>query len=81
MKLPIKKVYFDQIKEGKKKYEYRDAHITFVCEETGETLRKEVISVYLQTDRRHLFPDVLNNPWTIVFGIKDERGEVLKDGG
>ena len=43
MKLPIKKVYFDAIKAGKKKVEYRDAHITFVCEETGETLRREVV--------------------------------------
>jgi hypothetical protein len=45
MKLPIKKEYFDKIKSGEKTAEFRDAHITFVCEETGETLRKEVISV------------------------------------
>jgi len=43
MKLPIKKKYFDLIKSGKKKQEYRDSHITFVCEETGEELRKEII--------------------------------------
>lgn len=42
MKLPIKKEYFDQIKAGEKKVEYRDAHITFVCEETGETLKKKI---------------------------------------
>ncbi len=42
MKLPIKKKYFDEIKSGKKTKEYRDAHITFVCEETGEQLRMEV---------------------------------------
>jgi len=42
MKLPIKKKYFDEIKIGKKTKEYRDAHITFVCEETGEQLRMEV---------------------------------------
>ena len=42
MKLPIKKKYFDEIKLKKKRYEYRDAHITFVCEETGETLRQEI---------------------------------------
>ena len=42
MKLPIKKKYFDQIKARKKMVEIRDAHITFVCEKTGEELRKEV---------------------------------------
>jgi len=42
MKLPIKKKYFDEIINGKKTKEYRDAHITFVCEETGEKLRMEV---------------------------------------
>lgn len=42
MKLPIKKKYFDLIKQGKKQVEFRAAHITFVCEETGEELRKEV---------------------------------------
>lgn len=42
IKLPIKKKWFDQIKNGRKTTEYREAHITFVCEETGETLRKEV---------------------------------------
>jgi hypothetical protein len=42
MKLPIKKKYFDEIKSGKKINEYRDAHITFVCEETGEKLRMDV---------------------------------------
>lgn len=44
MKLPIKKKFFDQIKSGNKELEFRDAHITFVCEETGEQLRKEVVS-------------------------------------
>ena len=38
MKLSIKKEYFDQIKAGVKRLEYRDAHITFVCEETGDDL-------------------------------------------
>lgn len=42
MKLPIKKEWFDKIKSGEKKVEFRDAHITFVCEETGETITKEV---------------------------------------
>jgi len=45
LKLRIKKKFFDRIKKGEKTADYRDAHITFVCEETGETLRKEVNSV------------------------------------
>ena len=42
MKLPIKDEYFQKIKSGEKIEEYRDAHITFVNETTGEELRKEV---------------------------------------
>ena len=51
MKLPIRHEYFDDIKKGKKKFEYRDAHITFVDEETGEQLRKDVkdVSLILQS--------------------------------
>ena len=30
------------MKQGKKDLEFRDAHITFVCEETGETLYRDV---------------------------------------
>lgn len=45
MKLLTRKKYFDRIKAGEKKIDYRDAHITFVCEETGETLKKDVNSV------------------------------------
>ena len=47
MKLPIKKKYFDMIKNGEKIVDYRDAHITFVCEETGETIRKSLIDAVL----------------------------------
>jgi len=42
MKLPIKDEYFQKIKSGEKIEEYRDAHITFVNETTGETITKEV---------------------------------------
>lgn len=42
MKLPIKKVYFDQIQAGEKIHESRDAHITFICEETGESIDKKI---------------------------------------
>jgi len=65
MKLPIKKKYFDLIKAGKKTVEYRDAHITFICEETGERLRKDVKHVHLvlmdsvpeEFHHNHLFDD------------------------
>ena len=77
MKLPIKKKYFDLIKEGEKKFEYRDAHITFICEETGERLRKEVKNVQLvlqdsipeEFQNRNLFDDAV----IIAFELSDEE--------
>ena len=45
MKLVTLKKYFDKIRSGEKKIDYRDAHLTFVCEETGETVKKDVKSV------------------------------------
>jgi len=42
MKLPIRDEYFQKIKSGQKIEEYRDAHITFVNETTGEEITKEV---------------------------------------
>ena len=45
MKLRIKKKYFDAIKEGTKNFEWKDAHITFVCEETGRTITKYIQAV------------------------------------
>ena len=47
MKLPVKKEFFDELENGLKDVEYRDAHITFVCEETGRTLTREVVDVNL----------------------------------
>ena len=47
MKLPIKKEYFDAIEEGSKIYEFRDAHITFICESTGRAMRKNIVFVDL----------------------------------
>jgi ASC-1-like (ASCH) protein len=40
-----KKEYFDLIKAGKKKEDFRDAHLTLECEETGEKIVKEVVGV------------------------------------
>ena len=57
MKLITLKKYFDKIKAGEKKIDYRDAHLTFVCEETGETIKKNVISVKI-VDKAEL-PDEL----------------------
>lgn len=47
MKLPIKRKYFDMIKSGVKNWEYRDAHITFICEDTHETLTKRIRGVHI----------------------------------
>jgi len=59
MKLPIKKKYFDMIKAGDKNWEFRDSHITFVCEETGEMLCKDVNRVLLV--RRNTINPELND--------------------
>lgn len=47
MKLPTKQKYFRQIQSGKKLVDYRDAHITFINEETGEKYLRKVIRVKL----------------------------------
>ena len=66
MKLPVTPENFEQLKSGQRTVEYRDAHITFVNEATGETITKIVDSVGLtQTskitevlaNRNHLFTD------------------------
>ena len=72
MKLPIKKKYFDKIKAGDKFLEYRDAHITFICQETGETLRKEVIkcSVINSKFLQKIYRDVIKSEFVIEFKLK-----------
>ncbi len=75
MKLPIKKKYFDLIKKGKKDIEFRDAHITFVCETTKRKLTKKVAWVEIIPRRRVLlfFPElkkILTDKKTIVFYLK-----------
>lgn len=63
MRLSIKKEFFDKIKDGSKCIEFRDAHITFVCNETKEELKRNVESVmvvsrkFLDPEIRHLFTD------------------------
>ena len=74
MKLPIKKEYYDKIKSGEKQIEFRDAHITFVCEETGETLTKYVIGSSVIKNHLHI-PGVLEDDYVIEFwlGEKDDQ--------
>ena len=69
MKLPIKQEYFNLIKQGKKRIDFRDAHITFICDETGETLYKEVDKVRLLINPG-IYPDVLEDKNMIAFELK-----------
>jgi len=66
MKLKIKKEFFDKIIDGKKTVEFRDAHITFVCEETGRTHLRIITGAFIiprfslpeeYRDRHDLFKD------------------------
>lgn len=54
MKLPIKDKYFKLIKEGKKRFEFRDAHITFINETTKEELKRDIKDVAIY-DAKHVF--------------------------
>lgn len=75
MKLKIKKKFFDLIKSGEKKVDLRDAHITFVCEETGETLRKDICAVGFGSkeamlkghDRKHYDKDLFEDDMLLGF--------------
>jgi hypothetical protein len=67
MKLPVKKIYFDEMKKGNKRLDCRDAHITFVCEETGERLVKRIKSSAVIDRPENLYPDVLSDDRIIVF--------------
>lgn len=49
MKLPIRKKWFDKIKRGEKLEEFRDAHFTLQCIETGETLVVDVTQSEVQS--------------------------------
>ncbi len=75
MKLSIKKKYFEQIKSGEKNIEYRDAHITFVCEGTGEELRRNVNKVELLQGTNKVFPDVLKDKFTICFYLEKANSQ------
>lgn len=47
MKLKTKPKYFNQIKSGRKLVDYRDAHITFIDEESGRKCIRDVVDVKL----------------------------------
>ena len=51
--------------------EYRDAHITFVCEETGETLRKEIGQSSIMKRLKGFHEDVLEDEHIIKFYLYD----------
>lgn len=75
MKLPILKEFFDKIKSGEKSVEYRDAHITFQCIETGEELRKEITHVVRM--QRKIIPsdiknrdDIFDDEYVIAFNLR-----------
>ena len=47
MKLPIQKKYFDALNNEEEEYEFRDAHISYICEETGKKITMDVEDVEL----------------------------------
>lgn len=75
MKLPIKKKFFEQIMENKKEYEYRDAHLTLICEETGEKLivLVEKCDIIDRTDVPAKYRDVLTSERVIRFQVDTSR--------
>ena len=58
MKLPVRHGYFEKIKAGVKEIEFRDAHITFVDESTGETITKDVVNTWMT--EKYKLPAPLN---------------------
>jgi len=70
LKLKIKEMYFKAIRNGSKTLDYRDAHITFVCEETGEELRKEVSHAEVVDRPPELYPGLLEDDKIIKFTLR-----------
>lgn len=69
MKLKAKPEYFKAIKSGKKLVDYREAHSTFINEETGEKVCRDIEDVKMI--RRSELPDDLREN-TVIFGDGDE---------
>lgn len=67
MKLKAKPKYWNLINTGRKLVDYRDAHITFVNEETGKKCVRDVVDVKI-ISRRELPEDLRDN--TVLFDDK-----------
>lgn len=84
MKLMIKKKFFDEIRKGRKPIEFRDAHLTFVAEETGETMRKNVEGVCIMprgTTHRQLKEKISNSLFNKIFEDNFQIWFYLEEGG
>jgi hypothetical protein len=82
MRLPIKDKYFKEIKAGSKTVEWRDAHLTFVNESTGEEIRKEITScniAHITPDFRRMYPSCFDDDYVVEFHIGDRRINEVKD--
>lgn len=66
MKLKTKDKYFKQIKSGKKLIDYRDAHITFINESTGQKCIRNVVGVHLISRKGKMMPEELRD--SVLFG-------------
>ncbi len=73
MKLKVKQQYLEEILSGKKIVEYRDAHITFVSEETGKEYRFEVVGVSMSKGIRNMYPDILEDKNTLCFVLGENK--------
>ena len=71
MKLPIKQKYFIEIKKGIKIFECRDANITFICDETGETIKKLVSASSVVHRPKGFHSDVLEDNFMLLFVLGD----------
>ncbi len=72
----VKKKWFEEIKSGRKDREFRDPHITFVCEETGEKFRAEVEGVGMEPS--HKVKKLLGNPPDFGEMFRDDRQIVFE---
>ncbi len=76
MRLYIKDEYFEAIRNGKKKIDYREAHITFANEKTKELLKVEITAVNFMC-RSQLPKELKNKPFLKEdFIVSFELGEV-----
>lgn len=73
MRLYIKDEYFEAIRSGEKKIDFREAHITFANKDTKELLDVPIIKAYLITHEE--LPKNLQNKaylkgkWFIAFDL------------